>query len=43
MFGGSEININFPKNTWVHLTYQTAFVDDEGAAAARDIYGWDQR
>ena len=30
MFGGSEININFPKNIRVHLTYQTAFVDDDG-------------
>jgi murein L,D-transpeptidase YcbB/YkuD len=44
MFGGSEININFPKNIWVHLTYQTAFVDDEGKLQMRkDIYGWDQR
>src|SRR5712672_4072086 len=44
MFGGSEININFPKNIWVHLTYQTAFVDDEGKLQVRkDIYGWDQR
>jgi len=44
MFGGSEININFPKNIWVHLTYQTAFVDDEGRLQVRkDIYGWDQR
>jgi hypothetical protein len=44
MFGGSEININFPKNIWVHLTYQTAFVDDEGKLQLRkDIYGWDQR
>ena len=44
MFGGSEININFPKNIWVHLTYQTAFVDDEGKLQLRkDVYGWDQR
>jgi murein L,D-transpeptidase YcbB/YkuD len=44
MFGGSEININFPKNIWVHLTYQTAFVDEDGKLQIRkDIYGWDQR
>ena len=44
MFGGSEININFPHNIWVHLTYQTAFVDDDGKLQLRkDIYGWDQR
>ena len=30
MFGSSEININFPKVIPVHLTYQTAFVDDAG-------------
>ncbi len=33
MFGGNEININFPKNIWVHLTYQTAFVDARRQAA----------
>ncbi len=44
MFGGSEININFPKNIWVHLTYQTAFADDDGKLVIRkDVYGWDQR
>ncbi|MDO9414337.1 MAG: L,D-transpeptidase family protein [Pseudolabrys sp.] len=44
MFGGSEININFPKNIWVHLTYQTAFVDDDGKLQFRkDVYGRDQR
>lgn len=44
MFGGSEININFPKNIWVHLTYQTAFVDDEGKLQFReDVYGRDAR
>ena len=35
MFGGSEININFPKNIWVHLTYQTAFVDEDGKLVGR--------
>ena len=44
MFGGSEININFPKNIWVHLTYQTAFVDENGKLQLReDIYGRDAR
>ncbi|MDO8877768.1 MAG: L,D-transpeptidase family protein [Pseudolabrys sp.] len=44
MFGGSEININFPKNIWVHLTYQTAFADEEGKFQFRkDVYGRDQR
>jgi len=44
MFGGSEININFPKNIWVHLTYQTAFVDEDGKLQFRkDVYGRDAR
>jgi hypothetical protein len=44
MFGGSEININFPSSIPVHLTYQTAFVDDSGSLETReDIYGRDQR
>jgi murein L,D-transpeptidase YcbB/YkuD len=44
MFGGSEININFPKNIWVHLTYQTAFVDESGKLQLRkDVYGRDAR
>ncbi len=44
MFGGNEININFPKNIWVHLTYQTAFVDDDGKLQFRDdVYGRDAR
>ncbi|WP_137046056.1 murein L,D-transpeptidase [Pseudolabrys sp. FHR47] len=44
MFGGSEININFPNHLWVHLTYQTAFVDDEGKLQFReDVYGRDAR
>jgi murein L,D-transpeptidase YcbB/YkuD len=30
MFGGSEVNINFPTGIPDHLTYQTAFVDDDG-------------
>jgi murein L,D-transpeptidase YcbB/YkuD len=44
MFGGSEININFPHNIWVHLTYQTAFVDEDGKLQLRkDVYGRDAR
>jgi murein L,D-transpeptidase YcbB/YkuD len=44
MFGGSEININFPKNIWVHLTYQTAFVDPDGKLQFRDdVYDRDAR
>jgi len=44
MFGGSEININFPQHIPVHITYQTAFVDDAGKLEIRDdVYGRDQR
>ena len=44
MFGGSEININFPTHIPVHITYQTAFVDDAGKLVIRDdIYGRDAR
>jgi murein L,D-transpeptidase YcbB/YkuD len=44
MFGGSEVNINFPVNIPVHLTYQSAFVDDAGKLVIReDIYGRDSR
>jgi murein L,D-transpeptidase YcbB/YkuD len=44
MFGGSEININFPTHIPVHITYQSAFVDDDGKLQIRDdIYGRDRR
>jgi murein L,D-transpeptidase YcbB/YkuD len=44
MFGGSEININFPKPIWVHLTYQTAFVDADGKLQLReDVYNRDAK
>ncbi len=44
MYGSSEININFPTALPVHLTYQTAFVDDAGNLQIRDdIYGRDAR
>jgi L,D-transpeptidase YcbB len=46
MFGGNEININFPASKYVpvHLTYQTAFVDPDGKLQLRDdVYGRDAR
>jgi murein L,D-transpeptidase YcbB/YkuD len=44
MYGPAEININFPQPLPVHLTYQTAFVDDSGTLQIRDdIYGRDAR
>jgi L,D-transpeptidase YcbB len=43
MFGAYETNIQFPTFIPVHLTYQTAFVDDQGKLEFReDIYGRDQ-
>ena len=44
MFGGSEININFPAPIPVHITYQTAFVDEDGKLQIRDdVYGRDRQ
>jgi murein L,D-transpeptidase YcbB/YkuD len=44
MFGGNEININFKTPIPVHLTYQTAFVDEDGKLQLReDVYGRDAR
>jgi L,D-transpeptidase YcbB len=43
MFGQGEVDIQFPKTLPVHLTYQTAFVDDDGNLEFReDIYGRDK-
>jgi murein L,D-transpeptidase YcbB/YkuD len=43
MFGAHEADIQFPTFIPVHLTYQTAFVDDQGKLEFReDIYGRDQ-
>jgi murein L,D-transpeptidase YcbB/YkuD len=43
MFGAHETDIQFPTFIPVHLTYQTAFVDDQGKLEFReDIYGRDQ-
>jgi murein L,D-transpeptidase YcbB/YkuD len=44
MYGPGEINIQFPTPIPVHITYQTAFVDDAGKLVIRDdIYGRDSR
>ena len=44
MFGGNEINLNFAHPIPVHLTYQTAFVDDDGKLQLRDdVYGRDAK
>jgi len=44
MYGSSEININFPTQLPVHLTYQTAWVDASGNLQIRDdIYNLDSR
>jgi hypothetical protein len=43
MYGGGERNIPLEKPIPVHLTYQTAFVDENGELQLRhDIYGHDQ-
>jgi L,D-transpeptidase YcbB len=44
LFGHDEQDIQFPAPVPVHLTYQTAFVDDDGHLAMRqDLYGIDSR
>jgi L,D-transpeptidase YcbB len=44
MFGTNEQNINFPTPIPVHITYQTAFVDDAGELQVRpDIYNLDAK
>jgi murein L,D-transpeptidase YcbB/YkuD len=44
MFGSSEQQINLTQHIPVHLTYQTAYVDDAGKLVIReDIYGRDAR
>jgi murein L,D-transpeptidase YcbB/YkuD len=45
MYGGSEQNLQIqPTVVWVHLTYQTAFVDNAGKLQMRrDIYNLDAR
>src|SRR3954451_5056494 len=42
MFGNSEIDLRFTQPIPVHITYQTAFVDESGHLQIReDIYGRD--
>src|SRR5262245_45207104 len=44
MFGSGEQDIQLPVPVWVHLTYQTAFVDDAGKLQTRrDLYNIDSR
>ena len=44
MFGHSEIDLRFTNQIPVHITYQTAFVDDAGHLQIRDdLYGRDTR
>jgi len=43
MYGNNETDIRFPAFIPVHLTYQTAFVDDDGKLQFReDVYGRDK-
>ena len=43
MFGSGEVDISFPTFVPVHLTYQTAFVDEQDKLEFReDIYGRDK-
>jgi murein L,D-transpeptidase YcbB/YkuD len=42
MFGNAEVDLRFPRPVPVHITYQTAFVDDAGKLQIRDdLYGRD--
>ena len=44
MYGRSEIDLRFPTPVPVHITYQTAFVDDAGKLQLRkDVYGRDAK
>jgi L,D-transpeptidase YcbB len=44
MFGTGEQDIQLPVPIWVHLTYQTAFVDEDGKLQTRrDVYNIDSR
>lgn len=43
MFGNNEIEVRLPAFIPVHMTYQTAFVDEEGKLQFRqDVYGRDR-
>ena len=44
MFGGPEQQIDFRSQIPVHVSYQTAFVDDQGKLEFRDdVYGLDAK
>ena len=44
MYGSAEVDIKFPTFVPVHLTYQTAYVDDAGKLVIReDVYGIDAK
>jgi murein L,D-transpeptidase YcbB/YkuD len=44
MFGNDELDIQFPAPIPVHLTYQTAYVNDDGQLTIlSDVYGLDSR
>jgi L,D-transpeptidase YcbB len=44
MFGTAEQDIQLPERIWVHLTYQSAFVDEAGKLQIRrDVYNLDSR
>ena len=44
MFGTGEQDIQLPERIWVHLTYQSAFVDEAGKLQTRrDVYNLDSR
>ncbi|MDO9062169.1 MAG: L,D-transpeptidase family protein, partial [Bradyrhizobium sp.] len=44
IYGRGETNLNFPTPVPVHITYQTAFVDESGQLQLRkDVYGRDAR
>jgi hypothetical protein len=45
MYGGAEQSLQvLPATIWVHLTYQTAFVDNAGKLQMRrDVYNLDSR
>jgi L,D-transpeptidase YcbB len=44
MYGRSEIDLKFPTPIPVHITYQTAFVDEHGKLQMRkDVYGRDAK
>jgi murein L,D-transpeptidase YcbB/YkuD len=43
MYGSAEVDIQFPTHIPVHLTYQTAAVEDGKLIVRKDIYGYDAR